>query len=173
MSHPSILVISSSNTFRFSVYSSRSQSTWVVLSSALAALCAFFLHPTTGIRSSFFFLAGPGALYENAVSAFSRSPLGRAKYFFVPISSANPPYIFLAHSPYLSALAFPYLHPFFISVLYPPSSSIDSISWFPHRSFRAWSTTLSHLVPVLPFCHFPPCSTISRFWEPTHFWHAP
>ena len=40
------------------------------------------LPSTTGIPgASFFFLAGPGPLHEIAVSAFSRSPLGRENTF--------------------------------------------------------------------------------------------
>ena len=41
-------------------------------------------------HTSFFFLVGLGPLHEIAVSAFSRSPFGKCKYVFIPISSLNP-----------------------------------------------------------------------------------
>ena len=55
------------------------------------ALCAFFLlHPNYYRRTSFFVLAGPGPLHENAVPAVSRSPLGRANTFSFPSLLACP-----------------------------------------------------------------------------------
>ena len=77
------------------------------------------LHPPPGYwYTSFFFMqAGPGSLHELAVSAFSRSPLGRANTLSFLIPSLNPPCVYLkcsSHiSPCFSALAFP----FFLSFL--------------------------------------------------------
>ena len=47
MAHPSVFLISSRNTFRFSLYNSPSPTTWVLLSSALpqGRLCARLLPP--------------------------------------------------------------------------------------------------------------------------------
>ena len=105
-----------------------------------------------------FFLVGPGPLHEIAVSAFSRSPFGRATAFSFKCIFPEPPYISLAcfssFTLFLSAnisLAFF----FFYFCLYPPNFSIDSISsWSPRNSFHVFSTTLSHLIPARPFVFF-------------------
>ena len=68
---------------------------------------------------SFFFLVGPGPLHEIAVSAFSRSPLGRADTFLFQYLASTPRISPSAYplSPYFLALTFPFLllFPIFIS----------------------------------------------------------
>ena len=108
--------------------------------------------------TSFFFLAGPCPLHEIAVSAFSRSPLGRANTFSFLFLLLTPPKslkcsasftLFLsANFSLISTLSF-------TSVLYPANFSMDSVySWFPPISFHTFSITLSHLIPARPFVIF-------------------
>ena len=62
----------------------------------------------------------------------------------------------------------------FISVLYPPNFSMDSISsWSPPTCISLYF--LDYTVPPyssLPFCYFLPYSPISYGWQPL-FWHVP
>ena len=111
-----------------------------------AHICSHvLLLPTT----VFFSLVGPGPLHEIAVSAFSRSPLGRANTFsfqYLPSTPRISPSDYPL-SPYFVALAF------FVSsvlsstyVLYPPKFSIGSTSfWSSPIFFHIFSTTLSIL----------------------------
>ena len=119
--------------------------------------------------TSFFFLADPGPLHEIAISAFSRSPLGRANTFSLwslllthRVSLSVPP-----RSPCFLVLTFPFFSIlYFTSVLYPENFSMDSISsWFPPISFRTSSITLSHLIPARPFGNFLPYGPISYGWQ--------
>ena len=103
---------------------------------------------------TYFFLAGPGSLHKIAVSAFSRSPLGRANTFSflfllltprksLKCSSSFTLFLRVRSLSLVSVLSFP-------SVLYSPNFSMNSISsWFPPISFHTFSTTLSHLIPAL------------------------
>ena len=105
-----------------------------------------------------FFLAGPGALHEIALSVFSCSPLRRVCTFsclfrLIPriYLSVPPP------SPCFLALAFPFFLPF----LSLPSCTSQTSLWtasssFPPISFHAFSTTLSYLIPAYPFVTSPP-----------------
>ena len=82
----------------------------------MAHLGIFLLLSTAG-NTTIFFLAGPGNLHEIAVSAFSRSPSGRANTFsfLTPRISVSAP-----HSPQFLALVFPSFCPFFCCCLVPP-----------------------------------------------------
>ena len=108
----------------------------------------------------FFFLAGPSSLHEIAVSAFQRSPLGRANTFsFLPLrvtprmclecfsdstlflsATVAPPRIFIISS---------------ASVMYLPNFSADiNYFRFPPIFFHTLSTALPHLVEFRSFVTF-------------------
>ena len=115
---------------------------------------------------------------NRSVSAFSRSPLGRACTFSFQYLPSTPCMSLrvASLSPYFLALVFPFLLfriIYFAYVLYPPNFSIDSTasSWSPPKSFHIFSITLSHLIPARPFVIFSYAvlSTIYG-WQPL-FWH--
>ena len=105
-------------------------------------------------HTSFFFLAGPGHLHESAVSAFSRSPMGRANTFSflfllsisrIPLKCFSDPTLFRSVSLYsASALYFPNFQADITSSRFPPM----------YTSFHTFSTTLSHHIPACPFVTF-------------------
>ena len=123
------------------------------------------------LRIYFLLLPAPGKLLSShrqvqvphtkiAVSALSRSPLGRANTFsFLSLRFTHPLRISKC---FFSDLAF------FLSVslslisilvsalvLYLPNVSADiTSSWFPPISFYSFSTTLSRLIPGRPFVPF-------------------
>ena len=105
--------------------------------------------------ASFFFLAGPGALHENVVSAFLRCPVGLA-HMFSSLSLRLTPRIYLnvlPYPPYFLALAFPVPLSFLLVQCYTPNLlfSMDGISsWFPPRSFQTFKITLPHHIPAHP-----------------------
>ena len=178
MSHWSIFVIPSCRS-RSSLHISHSPTVWVLLYcfATTAHLCYFLLLPTTGIPLSPF-LAGPGPLHEIAVSAFLRSPLGRANTFsflflFLTLRQSLK-WNISSLSPWILALAFPLIYIFsFTSVLHPANFSMDSISsWFAPIFFRTFSTTLSHLTPARPFVTFSH-TALSPMPGNLFFWHIP
>ena len=80
-SRPSIFLVSSSNTF-LSLYSPRSPTGFYFrLRCHKGSSLRLVPPPSDYWYTPFFFLASPGPLHENAVSAFSRSPLDRANTF--------------------------------------------------------------------------------------------
>ena len=115
----------------------------------------YFLPPPDYCFISFFFLVGPGPLHEIAVSAFSRSPLGRADTFSYQHLPSTPRIYLKCFSSFpffLSASLSPSSILSFTTVLYPPNFSIDSTSsWSSPKSFHIFSTTLSHLIPARHF----------------------
>ena len=124
-------------------------------------------------HTSFIFLAGPGPLHEIAVSAFSRSPLGRANTFsflFLLLTPRKSLKCCSSFTLFLSASVSNMYMLSFSSVLYPANFSMDIISsWFLPISFQTFSTTLSHLYSISPFCYFLSYSPISYGWQPL-FW---
>lgn len=141
-----IFLIYSSDTFRSSLCNSQSPNVWVLLSSVLpqTQLCA---HSSSTIRPLVhLFFAGPGPLYENAVSGFLHNPLGRAnKFSSLSLDTSKCSSLFT----YFSASLF------LTSVLYSSTLSMDSVpSWLPPRSFNNYSTKLSLLIPACPFVTF-------------------
>ena len=107
-------------------------------------------------HTSFFFLAGPGPLHEIAVTAFSRSPLGRANTFsflfllLTPRKSlecSSPFTLFLIAS--LSRISIFY----FTSVLYPQTSlwtaSLLGFLLYPSMLYRLRYPTLFQLALLL------------------------
>ena len=122
-----------------------------------AHICSHvLLLPTTGV-SNIFYLVGPGPPHEIAVSAFSRSPLGRADTFSFQYIPSNP-YIcecFSSFTLFLSACLCLSSILFFTSILRPPNFCVDSTSSSPPPiSFHIFSTTLSHLIRARPYVLF-------------------
>ena len=113
MSHRPNFLTSSSNACRYSLNISHSLTMWVLLSVVVPH--GYIVVATSSspllVRVYLFFLVGPGPLHEIAVSAFSRSPFGRADTFsFQHLPST--PHISLIASPishYFLALAFSFL----------------------------------------------------------------
>ena len=97
MSHSSISVIFPPNTSRSSLCISHSPPRLCEFYSLLLCLkgtSVNLLPPPLDYRLAYpFFLAGPGPQHEIAVSAFSRSPLGRVDTFSFLYLSFNPLYI--------------------------------------------------------------------------------
>ena len=161
MPHSSIFLISQHILF-FLVYftSSHYVSSIIYCFSTRAHLSVLFPPPSPDYwHASFFFLAGPGPLHEIAVSAFSRSPLGRANTFSFLFLLLPPRKSFKCSSSFtlfLSAsLSLIFIFSF-TSVFYPANFSMDRkiSSWFPPISFHIFSTMLSRLIPASPFVAF-------------------
>ena len=122
MPHTSIFLTSYSNTSRM----------WVrtPLLCHKSTSLHLLLPPLDYWYTSFFFLAGPGPLHEIAVSAFSRSPLGRANNYSIllllltPAKSLSVPPL----SPCFLELAFPLFLSFFLLLSCTPQTFLWTVS---------------------------------------------
>ena len=133
------------------------------------------------------FLVGPGPLHEIAVSAFSRSPLGRADTFSFQYLPSTPRISLTASplSPYFLALAFPFLLLFLLLLSCTGQTSLKTVPplGLPLNPsiFQILWTTLSHHIPARPFmdyvipsyssstfCYFLPYSYY-QLWLETYF----
>ena len=118
--------------------------------------------------ASFFVLAGPGHLHEIAVSAFTRSPLGRANKYSM-LSLRLIPRMPIRVSPIsrcFSALAFPFFHLYLTPPKLPRGHHLFLVSSYNLPYF------LNYAIPPYsssPSCYFLPYSSINDGLE-TSFW---
>ena len=149
----------------------------------LCEFCSTVCHKGTSVlfppppdywHTSFVCLAGPGPLHEIAVSAFSRSPLGREH---------TSSFLFLQLTPRKSlecSSSFTLLHSASLSLI----SIFSFLSCTPQTSL--WTVYIflvsSNILPYFldyaippysssPFCYLLPYSPISYGWQPL-FWHV-
>ena len=153
MSPSSIYLVNSFNTSCSSLHISLSPTIWVLL---LHLLCIYFLLLPATIK---IFLLSPRSrsrTYTKSqfISAFSRSPLGRANTInhFIPIPSLYPPYISKFFSDFTLVLSAMIL---ILPCMPQTSLWTSSLIGFPYyMSFHTSSTTISHLIPTSAFVTF-------------------